>query len=82
MARTAARKRVRNLAAPLPSAAPPPRYAQVGPSRLRSPAEGPLSAEDLAVPDTVIGGDGPLSVLRRQGLTVRAAHTTWVARRP
>jgi SAM-dependent methyltransferase len=64
---------------PLPAATG--RYAQASRRRLRSGLEGRLSAEDAAALDTLVEGDGPQSVLRRDDLTVRAERTAWVARR-
>jgi SAM-dependent methyltransferase len=68
------------LTPPLPAATG--RYAQVSLRRIRSGLDGRLSAADLATLDTLIDGDGPDNVLRRDDLTVRAARTVWVARRP
>jgi hypothetical protein len=50
--------------------------------RARSGLDGRLSAADLAMLDTLIDSDGPDGVLQRADLTVRAARTVWVARRP
>jgi SAM-dependent methyltransferase len=69
-----------DLPAPLPSAAA--HYAQVCLRQLRSHLDGQLSADDLAALDSVIDGDGPQSVLRREDLTVRTTRTTWAVRRP
>jgi SAM-dependent methyltransferase len=69
-----------DLAPPLPASTG--RYAQASLQRMRSGLDGRLSADDLATLDTLIGSDGPASVLRRQDLTVRAARTGWIARRP
>ncbi|MFC4035185.1 class I SAM-dependent methyltransferase [Streptomyces polygonati] len=69
-----------HLTPPLPAATG--RYAQVFLRRLRSRLDSLLSADDLAALDTLIDSDGPGSVLRREDLTVRAARTVWVARRP
>jgi hypothetical protein len=41
-----------------------------------------MTADDLAVLDTLIDSDGPDGVLQRDDLTVRTARTVWVARRP
>jgi SAM-dependent methyltransferase len=69
-----------DLAPPLPAATG--RYAQASLRRARSGLDGRLSADDLATLDTLIDSDGPDGVLRRDDLTVRAARTVWVARRP
>lgn len=69
-----------DLPAPLPPAAA--RYAQVCLRKLRSHLDEQLPPEDLAVLDTVIEGEGPDSILRRDDLTVRTTRTTWVGRRP
>jgi SAM-dependent methyltransferase len=68
------------LAPPLPSSAR--RYAQVSLQRLRSGLDGQASADDLATLDALMDSVGPNSVLRRDDLSVRAARTAWVARRP
>ncbi|MEW1689212.1 class I SAM-dependent methyltransferase [Streptomyces sp. NPDC091265] len=68
-----------DLPAPLPAAAA--RYAQVCLRKLRSHLDGQLSADDLAALDTVVEGEGPDSVLRREDLTVRTTRTAWVVRR-
>jgi hypothetical protein len=49
---------------------------------MRSGLDGRLSADDLATLETLIDDDNSLGVLRRDDLTVRAARTVWVARRP
>ena len=41
-----------------------------------------MSAGDLAALGTLIDSDGPGGILQREDLTVRAARTVWVARRP
>ena len=69
-----------HLTPPLPAATG--RYAQASLRRLRSGLDGQLSDGDLAALDTMIGGDGPESLLRRDDLTVRATRTVWAARRP
>jgi SAM-dependent methyltransferase len=69
-----------NLARPLPAATG--RYARASLRRVRSGLDGRLSDEDLATLDTLIDGDDPRGVLRRDDLTVRAARTVWLARRP
>jgi SAM-dependent methyltransferase len=69
-----------NLTPPLPAAAG--RYAQVALARMRSAFGDRLDASDLAVLDTLIGSDGPDSVLRRSDLTVRDERTVWVGARP
>ena len=68
------------VTAPLPAATA--RYAQASLRRLRSGLDGRLSVDDLATLDALIDSDGPDGVLRRDDLTVRAARTVWVARRP
>lgn len=68
------------LAPPLPPSAG--RYAQASLRRARSSLDGRISADDLATLDTLIDSHGPASVLRRDDLTVRAARSVWVARRP
>jgi len=69
-----------DLTSPLPAATG--RYARATLQRIRSGVEGRIDAEDLAVLDTLIDGDGPDSVLRREDLTVRTTRTVWAARRP
>ena len=69
-----------DLMPPLPAATG--RYAQASLRRLRSGVDGRISADDLAALDALIASDGPGSVLRRDDLTVRAARTIWMARRP
>ncbi len=68
------------LTPPLPASAG--RYAQACLRRMRSGLQGGISAGDLDTLDTLIDSDGPDGVLRRADLTVRAARTVWVARRP
>jgi SAM-dependent methyltransferase len=68
-----------DLTPPLPAATA--RYAQATLSRMRSGLDGRMSPGDLATLDTLIDGDGPASVLRRDDLTVRGARTVWIARR-
>jgi SAM-dependent methyltransferase len=63
------------LRAPLPAAAG--RYAQVSLQRMRHGLDGHLDAGDLAALDAVAA-----DVLGRDDLTVRAARTVWLARRP
>jgi hypothetical protein len=41
-----------------------------------------MSAGDLLAIDTLIDGDGPDGVLRRDDLAVRTTRTLWAARRP
>ncbi len=67
------------LTPPLPAATA--RYAQASLRRVRSGLDGLVSREDLAVLDTILDGDGPEALLRRDDLTVRAARTVWVGRR-
>ncbi len=69
-----------DLPRPLPAATG--RYAQASLRRVRSGLDGRLSADDLATLDTLIDSDSALGVLRRDDLTVRAARTVWLARRP
>jgi SAM-dependent methyltransferase len=69
-----------DLSAPLPAASG--RYAQASLRRIRSAVDGRMSADDLAVLDTLIDSDGPDGVLHRGDLTVRNARTLWAARRP
>ena len=69
-----------DLEPPLPDAAG--RYAQACLLRLRSGLDGRLSAADLATFATLLDGDGPGSILRRDDLTVRTTRTVWAARRP
>ncbi len=69
-----------DLAHPLPAATG--RYAQESLRRMRSGLDGRLNADDLATLDVLVDGENPLGVLRRDDLTVRAARTVWVARRP
>jgi SAM-dependent methyltransferase len=69
-----------DLSAPLPAASG--RYAQASLRRIRSAVDGRMSADDLAVLDTLIDSDGPDGVLYRGDLTVRNARTMWAARRP
>ncbi|MFE2637502.1 class I SAM-dependent methyltransferase [Streptomyces scopuliridis] len=68
------------LTPPLPASAG--RYAQVSLRRLRTGLASRLDADDLATLDTLIDGDGPDSLLRRDDLTVRHTRTIWVAQRP
>ncbi len=49
---------------------------------MRAGLDGRLSAGDLATLGTLVDSDGPGSILQRGDLTVRAARTVWVARRP
>jgi SAM-dependent methyltransferase len=69
-----------DLGPPLPAAAG--RYAQASLRRMRSALGGQISTGDLAALDALIDGDGPGGVLQREDLTVRAARTVWMARRP
>ena len=69
-----------DLQPPLPATAS--RYALLSLQRVRSALDGRISAEDLVTLDTLLGGDGPASILRRDDLTVRTTRTVWVARRP
>ena len=76
----AERRFVIDLTRPLPAATG--RYAQASLRRMRAGLDGRLSAEDLATLDTLVDSDGSVGVLGRDDLTVRAARTVWVARRP
>jgi len=58
------------------------RYAQLVLTRLRSHAEGALSADDLAALDTLLDNAQPNGIAHRRDLTVRTTRTTWIARRP
>jgi len=69
-----------DLRPPLPPSAG--RYAQASLRRLRAGLADRMSAEDLAAFDALLDADGPLSVLRRADLSVRARRTVLVARRP
>lgn len=69
-----------DLKPPLPEAAA--RYAQASLRRMRQGLDGKLSAEDLATLDTLLDGDGPEGVLRRDDLTVRTTRAVWMGRRP
>jgi SAM-dependent methyltransferase len=68
-----------DLAPPLPAATG--RYALACLRRMRSGLNGRTNADDLAALGALIDSDGPVSVLRRGDLTVRAERTVWVARR-
>jgi len=68
------------LTPPLPAATG--RYAHVSLRRMRANLEGRLSEDDLATLDTLLDSDGPHGLLQREDLSVRAARTIWVARRP
>jgi SAM-dependent methyltransferase len=68
-----------DLTAPLPAATG--RYAQASLRRMRSGLGDRIGAADLALLDTLIDGDGPDGVLRRDDLTVRASRTVWAGRR-
>jgi len=76
----AVRPFVIDLTPPLPAATG--RYAQASLRRLRSGLGEKIDPDDLATLDALIDSDGPDSVLRRDDLTVRAARTGWIARRP
>lgn len=69
-----------DLTKPLPAATG--RYAQASLRRMRAALDEQLSGEDLETLDILIDGDDPRGVLRRDDLTVRAARTVWVGRRP
>ncbi len=69
-----------DLQPPLPARAA--RYAQASLQHLRSAIGGRVSADDLATLGTLLDGDGPASILRREDLTVRTTRTVWLARRP
>lgn len=68
------------LTAPLPAATG--RYAQASLRRMRAGLDDKLSVGDLATLDTLLDDDGPLGLLQRDDLGVRAGRTIWVARRP
>ncbi|MDN3352132.1 class I SAM-dependent methyltransferase [Actinomadura sp. DC4] len=63
------------LTAPLPASAG--RYAQASLRRMRSGVEGRLSADDLALLDSLI--DGPQGVLHRDDLALRTTRPVWLA---
>lgn len=63
------------LRSPLPAAAG--RYAQVCLQRMRQRLDTRLSADDLAILDTVIAG-----LPNRDNLSVRTARTVWLGRQP
>jgi SAM-dependent methyltransferase len=69
-----------DLTPPLPPSTG--RYAQATLRRMRSGLDGRMSADDLVTLDTLIDSDGPEGIRQRDDLTVRAARTVWVARRP
>jgi ubiquinone/menaquinone biosynthesis C-methylase UbiE len=69
-----------DLRQPLPAAAG--RYARASLQRIRPPLTGRLDADDLEALDALIDSDGPASVLRRGDLSIRAARTVLVSRRP
>ena len=69
-----------DLTPPLPASTG--RYAQATLRRMRSSLDGRMSADDLATLDTLIDSNGPEGIRQRDDLTVRAARTVWVARRP
>jgi hypothetical protein len=69
-----------DLAPPLPAGAA--RYAQLSLRRMRNGLTARLSTDDLTALDTLIDSDGPLGILRRDDLSVRATRTIWAARRP
>ncbi|MEV0590666.1 class I SAM-dependent methyltransferase [Nonomuraea cavernae] len=69
-----------DLRHPLPDAAR--RYARLSLQRARDHLDDHLDTEDLTTLDTLIAGDGPHSVLRRDDLTVRTSRTVWAAKRP
>jgi len=69
-----------DLTPPLPALAG--RYAQASLRRVRSGLDGRISADDAAVLDVLIDGDGPDGLLRRPDLSVRAARSAWLGRRP
>ncbi|MFE3824648.1 class I SAM-dependent methyltransferase [Streptomyces sp. NPDC059092] len=56
------------------------RYALSSLKRLRG-GVATLGAEDLTVLDQLLDADSPLSILRRDDLTVRTERTVWAARR-
>ncbi|MFF2846037.1 class I SAM-dependent methyltransferase [Streptomyces sp. NPDC058001] len=56
-------------------------YALTSLKRLRGGAAHTLTTEDLTVLDQLLDTDSPLSILRRNDLTVRTERTVWAARR-
>jgi SAM-dependent methyltransferase len=58
------------------------RYAELSLRRMRPGLAGRLSDDDLAAIDTLLDGDGPLGILRRDDLCVHAARSVWIAERP
>lgn len=58
------------------------RYAQSWLTRLRSGLDDRLTPEDRAAFDALLDEHGPHSLTARTDLTVRAARTVWLARRP
>jgi ubiquinone/menaquinone biosynthesis C-methylase UbiE len=68
-----------DLTPPLPASTG--RYAQASLRRVRSRMDGRIDAGDLATLDTLIDGDGPEALLRRDDLTVRTTRPVWKARR-
>jgi SAM-dependent methyltransferase len=69
-----------DLTAPLPAAAG--RYAQATLARVRTGLHDSISAEDHATLRTLLDGDGPETVLRRDDLVVHAERSAWMCRRP
>jgi SAM-dependent methyltransferase len=58
------------------------RYAQAMLQRIRAGLDDQIDAGDLSVLHTLIDGEGPDSLVRRDDLTVRAERSAWAARRP
>ena len=58
------------------------RYAETLLGRLRASLGDRLDADDRASLDTLLAGNGPDSLAHRADLTVRAARTVWMGRRP
>nr|BFE72490.1 hypothetical protein GCM10020092_057910 [Actinoplanes digitatis] len=69
-----------DLTAPLPSATG--RYARAVLARMRSGLHDEISAADHATLQTLLDGDGPENLLRRDNLTVHAERSAWLCRRP
>lgn len=69
-----------HLTPPLPAATG--RYAEACLRRMRPGLDGKLGADDLATLDTLLDGERPEGVLRRDDLTVRTTRTAWLASRP
>lgn len=57
------------------------RYALISLTRMRGGVTDELDPEDLTALDQLLDTDGPLSILRRDDLTVRTERSVWAARR-